>query len=79
MPSTWKTKPKKPSQKHLLPWGYDAPVKDTISLLDYVNIITNHELRPAVPGRVKNTLVYWDRGGLTTGDEAKMMEMQINT
>jgi hypothetical protein len=92
LPKHWSSKTKKTFTKAydtLGPWrshaeqrlsrGHDAPPKSNISLDDFTKIITNPEIRPLIPRKTKRTPVDWNRGSLTTGDEAKMVEMQIDT
>jgi hypothetical protein len=62
-----------------MPWGYDAPFKDTTPLNDFIKYITDPQVKPARAGEMKNVLVYWDRGNENTGDEAKMIEMGIDS
>lgn len=76
MPSK-RLKPRRPCQRHLLPWGYDAPKKDNISLDAFIEIITKED--GGSPSEIKNVLMYWDRGDLERGDEAKLKEMNINS
>ncbi|THW57862.1 hypothetical protein D6D19_10479 [Aureobasidium pullulans] len=75
-----KSKGKEAAQKALLPWGYAATKKDTIPLLEFVDIITAEDPKdlPSTP-ELKNCLLYWDRGSLDGGDEAKMIELEIDT
>ncbi|CAD0056437.1 unnamed protein product [Aureobasidium pullulans] len=40
-------------------------------LADFINLITEEEDRTTAPHKIKNVLLYWDRGSLTSGDEAK--------
>jgi hypothetical protein len=40
--------------------------------------MTNPDSNPAQVGETKNVLIYWNRGNLTTGDEAKMVAMGLN-
>ncbi|TIA36574.1 hypothetical protein D6C78_05336 [Aureobasidium pullulans] len=72
-------KDKAAAQNALLPWGYDAPAKKTMPLADFINLITEEEDRTTAPHKIKNVLLYWDRGSLTSGDEAKMVELNIDT
>ncbi|KAH0292824.1 hypothetical protein M436DRAFT_78234 [Aureobasidium namibiae CBS 147.97] len=51
---------------------------DTTPLNTYISFVTNVNIKPPQAGITKNVLVYWDRGDLTRGDEAKMVEMGIN-
>ncbi|KAH0397562.1 hypothetical protein KCU89_g8144, partial [Aureobasidium melanogenum] len=76
MPSK-RLKPRRPSHRHLLPWGYDAPKKDNISLDAFIETITKQN--GGSPSEIKNVLMYWDRGDLERGDEAKLKEMNINS
>ena len=75
---------KPPNPKLSLLWGYDtpqngdAPVKDTVPLDDFVKIVTDPTINPSWPGAFKPVLIYWNRGDLNTGDEAKMVEMGID-
>ncbi|KAG2170460.1 hypothetical protein VTO58DRAFT_107425 [Aureobasidium pullulans] len=75
-----KSKGKEAAQKALLPWGHAATKKDTIPLLEFVDIITAEDPKdsPSTP-ELKNCLLYWDRGSLDGGDEAKMIELEIDT
>ncbi|THW03842.1 hypothetical protein D6D24_10663 [Aureobasidium pullulans] len=75
-----KSKGKEAAQKALLPWGHAATKKDTIPLLEFVDIITAEDPKdsPSTP-ELKNCLLYWDRGSLEGGDEAKMIELEIDT
>jgi hypothetical protein len=70
-------KPKKPCQKHLLPWGHDTPKKSNIPFDHLIQIITCDQIPEA--STLNNILVYWDRGDLRGGDEAKMAEMKIDS
>ena len=70
---------KGPNPKLLLPWGYDAPAKDTTPLNDFIKFVTDPIVNPGKDGETKNVLIYWDRGNMKTGDEAKMVEMGINS
>ncbi|KAH0374086.1 hypothetical protein KCU65_g343, partial [Aureobasidium melanogenum] len=70
-------RPKRPCTRHLLPWGYDAPRPDNLSLDEFIAIITKEDDSPS--SEIKNVLIYWDRGDLDKGDEAKLKEMQINS
>ena len=72
-------KDKAAAQNALIPWGYDAPAKKTMPLADFINLITEEEDRTTAPHKIKNVLLYWDRGSLTSGDEAKMVELNIDT
>ncbi|THY03819.1 hypothetical protein D6D01_10176 [Aureobasidium pullulans] len=75
-----KSKGKEAAQKALLPWGYAATKKDTIPLLEFVDIITAEDPKdsPSTP-ESKNCLLYWDRRSLDGRDEAKMIELEIDT
>lgn len=72
-------KPKRPCEKHKLPWGYDAPSKKTTPLKDFITYITDGTIKPAEEGRTNSVLVYWDRGTISSGDEAKMVELGIDS
>ncbi|THZ16995.1 hypothetical protein D6C91_06107 [Aureobasidium pullulans] len=75
-----KSKGKEAAQKALLPWGYAATKKDTIPLLEFVDIITAEDPKDSTSTpELKNCLLYWDRGSLDGGDEAKMIELEIDT
>ncbi|THX95216.1 hypothetical protein D6D02_09992 [Aureobasidium pullulans] len=75
-----KSKGKEAAQKALLPWGYAATEKDTIPLLEFVDIITAEDPKDSTSTpELKNCLLYWDRGSLDGGDEAKMIELEIDT
>ncbi|KAG9857989.1 hypothetical protein KCU98_g982, partial [Aureobasidium melanogenum] len=76
MPSR-RLKPRRPCQRHLLPWGYDAPKKDNISLDASIEMITKED--DGSSSEIKNVLIYWDRGDLERGDEAKLKEMNIDS
>jgi hypothetical protein len=67
------------AQKALLLWGYDAPAKDTTPLDQFIEFITNPTINPPKAGEMKNVLIYWDRGTLARGDEAKMVEIGIDS
>jgi hypothetical protein len=69
--------PPKPNKKLQLPWGSEAPEKDTTPLDKFIDYATNDSMNPALVGEVKNVLIYWNRGDLTTGDEAKMVAMGL--
>lgn len=70
---------KGPNPKLMLPWGYDAPAKDTTPLHDFIKFITDPAMNPAEIGTTKTVLVYWDRGTVSRGDEAKMAEIGIDS
>jgi hypothetical protein len=76
---------KRPNPKDELPWGYDTPLvsntllKDTVPIDDFVKIVTKPSVDPSFPGALKNVLIYWDRGNENTGDEAKTIEMEIDS
>lgn len=70
-------RPKRPCNRHPLPWGHDASVKDNIFLDAFVEIITEEDIEPSARPEVKNVLIYRDRGDLNRGDEAKLREMEI--
>ncbi|KAG9612304.1 hypothetical protein KCU77_g1768, partial [Aureobasidium melanogenum] len=76
MPSR-RLKPRRPCQRHLLSWGYDDPKKDNISLDAFIEIITKED--DGSSSEIKNVLMYWDRGDLERGDEAKLKEMNIDS
>ncbi|KAG9664972.1 hypothetical protein KCU95_g3125, partial [Aureobasidium melanogenum] len=76
MPSR-RLKPRRPCQRHLLPWGYDAPKKVNISLDAFIEMITKED--DGSSSEIKNVLIYWDRGDLERGDEAKLKEMNIDS
>lgn len=78
--SSRRPKRSRPSQRHLLPWGYDAPRPDNLSLDEFIEIITKKdEEHPYPSSEVKNVLIYWDRGTLERGDEAKLQEMNFDS
>lgn len=64
--------------KETLPWGYDAPAKNTPRLDAFLEFITDPAIKPSVPEAIKNVLIYWDGGSPKTGDEAKIIEMGID-
>ena len=70
---------KGPNSKLKLPWAYDAPVKGTTPLITFITYITDETIKPAKGGRIKSVLVYWDRGTVSSGDEAKMAELEIDS
>ncbi|KAH0292915.1 hypothetical protein KCU62_g1613, partial [Aureobasidium sp. EXF-3399] len=70
---------KGPDPKLLLPWGYDAPGKDTTPLNDFIKFITDLDVNPGKDGETKSVLIHWNRGNIETGDEAKMLEMKIDS
>lgn len=51
--------------------------KGNISFDDFIEIITKES--DSSLSEVKNVLIYWDRGDLERGDEAKLKEMKINS
>lgn len=65
--------------KDLIDWGYDAPANNTTPLDEFVVFITDPKVKPAEKGKIKNVLIYWDRGDRERGDEEKMLDMGINS
>lgn len=80
-PKTWTTSV---SLKQEFLWGYDTPLdgdkllQDTVPLDDFINIITDPTINPSSSGTIKNILIYWSRGDVLNGDEAKMIDMKID-
>lgn len=50
-----------------------------ISLDTFIDIITAEYDDASTQSGLKNVLIYWDRGDLDRGDEAKLREMDINS
>ncbi|THX69097.1 hypothetical protein D6D05_09151 [Aureobasidium pullulans] len=48
-------------------------------LADFIDLITEEEDRMTAPHKIKNILLYWYLGSLTNSDEAKMVELNIDT
>ncbi|KAH0277648.1 hypothetical protein KCU91_g3036, partial [Aureobasidium melanogenum] len=80
MPSR-RLKPRRPCQRHLLPWGYDAPQKDNISLDAFIEMVTKED--DGSTSEIKNVLMYWDRNcgkqKHNLGEAAQMMEVEMTT
>jgi len=56
---------------------------DTTPLDTFISFVTDVNVKPPRAGTTKNVLVYWDcgwdRGNLTKGDEARMLETGIDS
>lgn len=74
-----RVKVKGPNPKLALPWGYDALAKNTTPLEDFIQYITDDTVKPAIMGKIKSVLIYWDRGTVSRGGEAKMAEIGIDS